>query len=346
VSALELGLGFAPERPASEYGALAARAEALGFDVISVFGDLMFAPPLPALLDVARSTRRVRMGAACMNPYTLHPVEIAGQVAALDGASGGRAFLGLTSGAWLSSIGIESRRPLAAVSEAAEIVARLLRGDRSGFEGEVFRVAPGLGLRYPVARAEVPLLIGAWGERIVALAGERAQELKLGGTANPAMVELARDRLRPGLERAGRAAGDVGIVAGAVTVVDEDGDAARALARRRTALYLTAVGALDPTVDVPEELLDRIRTRLADGDERGAGALVPDALLERFAIAGTPAQVVAKTEALAAAGVRRVEFGSPHGLSPDRGIELLGRSVVAHFRGGPAKETAKEAVGT
>lgn len=341
----EFGLGFAPDRPAGEYGALAAHAEAYGFDVVSVFGDLMFQPPLPALLEVARATRRVRMGAACMNPYTLHPVEIAGQVAALDTASSGRAFLGLAPGAWLPSIGIERQRPLTALGEAVEIVARLLRHDRSGFEGEIFRLAPGLGLRYSVMRAKVPLLIGAWGERLVAMAGELAQELKVGGTANPAMVDLARERLRPGLDRAGRATDDVGIVVGAVTVVDEDGGAARVLARARTALYLSAVGGLDPTVDVPKELLDRMSARLADGDERGAGALVPDEELERFAIAGTPAQVVAQTEALAATGVRRVEFGSPQGLSPTRGIELLGRCVVAHFRSGEARE-AKEAVST
>ena len=47
-----------------------------------------------------------------MNPYTLHPVEIAGQIAFLDAVSGGRAYLGLSPGAWLASVGITQARPL------------------------------------------------------------------------------------------------------------------------------------------------------------------------------------------------------------------------------------------
>jgi hypothetical protein len=40
-----------------------------------------------------------RYGAACLNPYTQHPYEIAGGLAALDATSGGRAYLGLARGA-------------------------------------------------------------------------------------------------------------------------------------------------------------------------------------------------------------------------------------------------------
>jgi hypothetical protein len=39
----------------------------------SVFADLLYQPPLPALLEIARTTSTVRLGAACLNPYTRHP---------------------------------------------------------------------------------------------------------------------------------------------------------------------------------------------------------------------------------------------------------------------------------
>src|ERR1700733_8191101 len=91
----EFGIAFQTDKPPGAYGPLAAAAEACGFDVVSVFADLLYQPPLPALLEIARATSRVRLGAACFNPYTLHPYEIAGQVAALDAASVGRAYLGL-----------------------------------------------------------------------------------------------------------------------------------------------------------------------------------------------------------------------------------------------------------
>ena len=84
---------------------------------------------------MARATSRVRLGAACLNPYTQHPYEIAGGLAALDAASGGRAYLGLARGAWLEAIGIEQRRPLDHLRDTAAIVRALLSGDEHGYAG-------------------------------------------------------------------------------------------------------------------------------------------------------------------------------------------------------------------
>src|ERR1700761_8306039 len=74
----EFGIAFQTDKPPGAYGPLAAAAEAHGFDVVSAFADLLYQPPLPALLEIARATSRVRLGAACFNPYTPHPYEIAG----------------------------------------------------------------------------------------------------------------------------------------------------------------------------------------------------------------------------------------------------------------------------
>ena len=47
------------------------------------------------VLELQDATERVRLGPAALNPSTLHPVELAGQAAALDLATSGRAYLGL-----------------------------------------------------------------------------------------------------------------------------------------------------------------------------------------------------------------------------------------------------------
>jgi 5,10-methylenetetrahydromethanopterin reductase len=154
----ELGLGLQTDKRPGEYAALARIAEHGGFDVVTTFNDLWYQPALPALLEIAYATERVRVGPSCLNPYTVHPVELAGQTAVLDLASRGRAFLGLATGAWLDTLGLEQPRPVATISEAWEIVSRLLAGDRSGYEGEVFRLEPGAGLAYAPARERVPLL--------------------------------------------------------------------------------------------------------------------------------------------------------------------------------------------
>lgn len=333
---VEIGLGLQSDLALSEYGRLATAAEAHGIDVLSVFADLLFQPPLPALLEMARVTERVRLGAACWNPYSMHPYEIAGQLAALDSASRGRAYLGLARGTWLGDIGLAQPRPVAHLREAVAVVHRLLTGDTAGFQGEIFRLEPGIGLRYETWRPDPPLLIGAWGPRTVAMAGTIAQEIKIGGTANPAMVPVMCERLAPGEQEAGRRPGDVRIVVGAVTVVDLDGAAARRRARKEVAMYLGVVGEFDPTVEVPPEVLSEIKARVAAGDHDGAGAVIPDELLDLFAFSGTPEQVAEQAQQLIEAGVGRVEFGTPQGLDTLQGIELIGSRVLPALGLSPA----------
>jgi 5,10-methylenetetrahydromethanopterin reductase len=326
--AAEIGLGLQSDKPAGAYARLARAAEAHGFDVLTVFGDLMYQPPIFPLLEMAAATTRVRLGPACLNPYSLAPYEIAGQIAALDLASHGRAYLGLARGTWLGAVGLPQPRPLAAVEESAAVVYRLLRGDSGGFAGRVFTLAPGTALRYAVRRPDPPLLIGAWGPRGAALAGRIADEIKVGGSANPDMVAVIRERLTAGARAAGRDPGAVGIVLGAVTVVDHDGEAARAKARTEVAMYLAVVAELDPTVTLPDGLVERIAELVDAGEHEAAGRLVPDEVLDRFAFSGTPAQVATQAQALIDAGVARVEFGTPHGLTDERGVELLGAEVL------------------
>ena len=105
------------------------------------------------------------------------------------------------------------------------------------------------------------------------------------------MVGVMRERVAPGADLAGRAPTEVGVVVGAVTVVDRDGVAARARARSEVAMYLAVVAGLDPTVTVEPELISRIASLVADGEDVAAGRLINDDLLDLFAFAGTPEQV-------------------------------------------------------
>ncbi len=264
------GIGLRGNLAAGEYSKLGGLAEDLGFDVVSAFHDLGDEPATVPLLEVAKATSRVRLGPACLNPYTMTCEEIADAIADLSDVSNGRAYLGLARGAWL---GVPQHDAVARVRDAAEFVTRQVR---------------------------VPLLIGGWGARMVALAGEIASELKIGGSANPDIVPVMRSRL--GTDR-------TGIVLGAVTVVDEDGVAARAHALATVQRYFEVVARLDPTLsDMPP--------------------VVTDELLDRFAFAGTPEQVARHVDEVFAAGATRVEFGAPFGLDSENGLRLIGRHVL------------------
>ncbi|HEY7036509.1 MAG TPA: LLM class flavin-dependent oxidoreductase [Thermomicrobiales bacterium] len=328
----EVSVAFQGNKTLAEYAALAELAEHLGFDAVGVYADLGFQPAIVPLLAMARATRRVRLGPAALNTWLLHPVEIAGQLAALDAASNGRAYLGLARGAWLEAIGIEERAPVARLREAIGAIRHLLAGREDEFASDLFPLPAGRLLRYEVARPDIPLLIGTWGPKLAALAGEVADEVKIGGSTNPALVPVMRRYLAIGEAQARRPLGTVGIVMGAVTVVDEDGPAARTRARQQVARYLPVVAPLDPTVDLPVDLLRRMAALVAARRDDEAAAMVPDDVLDRFAFSGTPDQIVRQTEALFAAGATRVEFGTPHGFTDAAGVTLLGERALPALR--------------
>ena len=270
--------------------------------MLSVFHDLLYQPAIGPLLLMARVTERIRLGPAALNPFTLHPYEIAGQAAMLDLVSDGRAYLGLVKGAWLDRLGITEASPLTALREAVEIVQKLLAGDASGVQGQRFTLAPGAALAYERLRPSVPLLVGTWGKRTAAWAGTVADELKIGGSANPDLVPVVR---------AWAGTSNVRMVVGCVTVVDEDGAWARERARAAVAPYLDVVAGLDPTLE------------LRKGQEPP---------LDRFAIAGTPEEVAARVIALWEAGADRVELGTPQGRTTPDGVRLICERVLPLLR--------------
>jgi 5,10-methylenetetrahydromethanopterin reductase len=249
---------------------------------------------------MARVTERIRLGPAALNPFTLHPYEIAGQIAMLDAVSGGRAYLGLAKGAWLDRLGIEEARPLAALKEAVAIVRALLAGDTSGVAGERFTLAPGTALAYPRVRSGVPLLIGTWGSKTARWAGTVADELKIGGSANPELLPVVREWI-------GNPA--VRLVVGCVAFVDEDGGWARGHAAELVRPYLDVVARHDPTLEPGSQ---------------------PE--LGRFCIAGTPEDVAARVGELWDAGADRVELGTPQGRTPLAGVELICDRVLPLLR--------------
>ena len=247
---------------------------------------------------MARVTERIRLGPAALNPFTLHPYEIAGQIAMLDAVSNRRAFLGLAKGAWLDRLGLGEERPLAAMKEAVEIIEALLAGDERGVAGERFTLTPGTKLSYPRMRGSVPLLIGTWGPATARWAGTVADEVKLGGSANPDFVPVVREWIANPAVR---------IVVGSVSVVDEDGKWARERARAAVAPYLDIVAHLDSTLE------------LRDGQ-------TPP--LERSCIAGTPEEVAARVLELWDAGAGRVELGTPQGRTTTSGVDLICERVL------------------
>lgn len=323
-----ISIAFQTDKPLSAYGPLAAAAEACGFDTITVYNDMLYQPAWLPLLEMAYATRHVQLGVAAVNPFTCHPINIAGNIALIDEASHGRAYLGVARGAWLDFVGVHPTRPVTALQEALRCVRHLLRRDPAPLPGDHFPLTGGDSLRWEVLRPNIPFLLGTWGEQTIRACVSEIGEVKIGGSANPGVIPYFRRIIDSAATAAGGKSADVAIAIGAVCVVDDDGDAARALAKREVALYLPVVAGLDPSLALEPELLERIKDAAARYDFDSAGALISDDLLRCFAFAGAPGEVADHALSLFAAGADRVEFGTPHGMSPKRGLELLGEQVV------------------
>jgi 5,10-methylenetetrahydromethanopterin reductase len=218
-----------------------------------------------------------------------------------------------------------------ALGEALRCVRHLLRQSKEPLAGDIFPLAGGDSLRWSILRSEIPFLLGTWGAATIRACIGEISEIKIGGSANPAVIPHFQQILAQAATVTTPPTA-VGICIGAVCVVDEDGAAARAHVKREVALYLPIVAELDPTVNLEPELVDRLKAAAAAYDYDGAARLISDEMLARFAFAGTPDEVAAHAADLFAAGATRVEFGTPHGLTPERGLQLLGSRVLPALR--------------
>lgn len=327
----EISIAFQTDKPITAYGPLAMAAEAYGFDGVTVYNDMLYQPAWLPLLEVARATKRVRIGPAAVNPFTTHPMNIASEIALIDEMSQGRAYLGMARGSWLDYVGIRPQQAVTALRESLECVRHLLRRDPAPYNGKIYPIAGGDTLRWEIQRSDIPFLLGSWGAKTIQACIREIAEVKIGGSANPDVVPPFRKIINDAATASGRSTegkNEIGIVVGAVTVVDLDGEKARQLARRECALYLPVIAELDPSLQLDPELMTRIKEAADRYAFDEAAALVSDDLLYRFAFAGTPDEVAEHATEVFDKGAARVEFGTPHGLTPQEGLRLLGERVL------------------
>ena len=321
-----VSIAFQTDKSISAYGPLAKAVEDYGFAGVSVYNDMLYQPSWLPLLEIARHTERVRIGPAAVNPFTCHPINIASNIALIDEASHGRAYLGLARGGWLDFVGVEPKQPITSLREAFGCIRHLLSQSTEPYEGKVFPLAGGEALRWKIQRPDLPFLLGTWGPKTLAACVNEISEIKLGGTTNPTAVAQMQASIAQNSNE------DIGLVVGAVTVVDTDGKAARDLVRREAALYLPIIASLDQSLDIEPELLARIKEAADAYDFERAGSYISDDLLQRIAFGGTPDQVADQASALFEAGAQRIEFGTPHGLTTAEGLRLLGEHVLPALR--------------
>ena len=125
------------------------------------------------LAGLAARTERIRLGVLVSSNTFRHPALLAKQAVTVDHLSGGRLEVGLGAG-WYepehAMFGIpfpEAAELVGRFREAVQVVDLLLRQEVSGFDGRYYRLREAPSRPPPVQAPRPPLLLGAFGPRML-----------------------------------------------------------------------------------------------------------------------------------------------------------------------------------
>lgn len=312
-------------------------AEQMGFDYVGI-GDSqsLFRELYVSLSVVAMATSRVRLGPTVTNPLTRHPAVTAAAIASVNELSEGRAFLGIGTGdSALLNLDLKPAR-MAQVHEYLQAVSGVLSGEQVDYRGDRIHV------RWP--DGPVPIAMSAEGPRTLALAGSVADAaiVHTGLTGN--VLDDTVARIREGERAAGRPHGATEVWAFAkCNVADRRADA---IGEIKMALAASGHHAFRFTLEgknVPAELREPVAVLQREyvaaeheqvGNTRNAQLTdelgLTEYLADRFAVAGTPGECLAKARAIASHGVD-VLLITAIGPRPEEIIRRFGTEVIARL---------------
>lgn len=313
---------------------LAWVAEAYGFDGVSLMG------------YIAAVTERVQIGAGILPLYTRTPTLLAMTAAGVDALSDGRCVLGLgASGPQVIEgwHGVAYDKPLARTREIVDICRKVwAREERLTHDGPLYPLplpdGKGTGLGKPLkiiahpVRPRIPIFVAALGEKNVELTAEVAD----GWLPLFYLPERAKEVFGASLDAgAAKRAADLGpldICAGGIACIGEPDETKAVLdmfARPIAALYIGGMGAKGK--NFYNALVQRygyeaeaaeIQDLYLAGKKDEAMAKVPDDLLERTNLCGSPGFVQERIAAFREAGVSVLNV-TPVGADPVKIVEQL-----------------------
>src|SRR6266851_136429 len=289
---MRFSLRFNNDLPVSAYPPLAQAAEHAGFDQFWVSDDLFLRSVWIILSAVAQATERIQVGTCIVNPYTIHPAEMAMAAGALDELSGGRLCLGISSGAsdFLNWIGIKPERPVSAVAEAVKALRNLFAGKRPDVKGWTSEAY----MRFPTR--QIPIYIGAMSPTMLRSIGRIAD----GGLPllfPPEHFGTAMSFIQEGLDQAERSMNEVDVAACIWCSVSEDRESAEMVLRDKIAYYGHALSPLIlRQLGVDRSEFEPIeRAVMIQRDVQTARALVTPAML-RIGVVGTSKDLIPRLE--------------------------------------------------
>ena len=274
-------------------------AEQRGFEAVWQADSRLVRDAVVPMAAFATCTETIRIGSGVVDCWTRNPARLASTSSTLDDLAPGRIILGI--GAWweplATKVGVHRHRSLKAMRETVEACRALLADETVTYDGEFVHL-DGVELDYVYQERrpkDVPIYIGATGDRMLELTGEIADGVVLNYLVSPEYNRRAMDRLADGAARAGRSVDDLDRPQLVVCSVAETRAEALDGARLMVTQYLGQQPHIMKASGVPESLLEeigRVLTWPATHEQvEAASKLVPDEIVQMICAAGTADEV-------------------------------------------------------
>lgn len=312
----------------------AKRAEELGFEAI-FFADSQMnnVDPYQVMAMCAVNTKKIRFGTAVTNMVYRDPTITANSFATLNEISEGRAIIGMGTGDGpVYSLGRTATK-LVDFEKGLRLIRDLLHDH--GVDVPKSKERAGGNVKLKAGKRPVPVYISAEGPKTLAVAGRTCDGVILGTGFDKQVTDWARRQIAAGAREEGRSLEEIDIMPAGMIVVDDDGDLARRRVRSRMANR--AHHNFRFTMEtVPEGEAAGVKRFMDNFDiskpieERIDPNFVTDYLLERFTIAGTPAECIAKAKQLEADSIQRVLLTPPNAVY-DQVMQAWGERVIAKY---------------
>jgi len=179
-------------------------ADDAGIESLWMSDHLCFRDSLVTSMAQLASTKKIKVAAAPMSPYSRSPIITAMAIATMEEFARGRVIAspGTGNAAALKEAGMESPHPLKTMREYVEILRRYLKGETVDFRGEMFQVNGAKMGFFP--ERPVPMYLTAVRPRMLQLGGEIGDGVLLSGGCSPGYIAQCVVEIKKGAAKGGK----------------------------------------------------------------------------------------------------------------------------------------------
>ena len=288
---MRVGLCFDGFYSIQEMIELARLADDASMDSLWMSDHLCFRDSLVTSMALLASTKKIKVAAAPMSPYSRNPIITAMAIATMEEFSRGRVIAspGTGNAAALKEAGIESPHPLKTMREYVEILRRYLKGETIDFKGEIFQVNGAKMGFFP--ERPVPMYLTAVRPRMLQLGGEIGDGVLLSGGCSPGYIAQCVVEINKGAAKGGKSLSQCDVAGFVTASVSND----RREAMEANKLFLAYIfrnihHAENIRLGGGNVDQEGLAAAVAKRDWDAAKKFITDDVVLAHSVAGTPAQ--------------------------------------------------------